>query len=135
MQHGQRKQNGMICYWLYLSSNILHHMSFGYKHKRILVDIKFHHLECGIFPANSGWHIDGKQNMIDAQQANNIFVCSQSCLTEFLPHPVERDVCPDSILDYNMLFSGIEGVSIPSNTICTYSVAPHRACAARQKEK
>lgn len=117
--------------------NILRHMPFGHKHKRILIDIKVHHLECGMFPANPGWHIDGKQNIIDAQQANNIyhiFLCSQSCLTEFLPYPVERDVCPDSILDYNMLFSGIEGVSIPSNTICTYSVAPHRARAAAKKE-
>lgn len=111
-------------------------MPFEHKHQRILVDVKVHHLKKGEYPAIPGWHIDGLQNILKASDDNlyHLFVSGQGCLTQFLPFSVERELDINMTPNYNVLFQGIEGTFIPSNTICTYRKAPHRASRAQFDE-
>ena len=118
--------------------HILSKMPFTHLRKRILVDIKVHHLKKGWYPAIPGWHIDGVQNITHAAQKTrniyHLFLSGETSITQFLSKRVQRDVDEHTPPDYDALLQGIGGVSIPKNTICSYSIAPHRAIAAKKQE-
>jgi len=113
-------------------------MPFSYLRKRILVDIKVHHLQEGWYPAIPGWHVDGVQNITQAHKRTpnlyHLFVSGETSITQFLSQHVQRDVDEKTPPDYKTLLQGIEGTSIPKNTICSYTLAPHRAIPAKKNE-
>lgn len=117
---------------------ILSKMPFRHFRKQILVDVKVHHLKRGWYPAIPGWHVDGVQNITHAsrrrQNLYHLFLSGTTSITQFLSERIQCDVDEHRPPDYNALLQGASGVSIPIHTICSYSLAPHRAIVAQKEE-
>ena len=80
------------------------------------------------------FHQNITQASSKTQNLYHLFVSCQTSITQFLSKRVQREVDTKTPLDYNTLLDGIAGVSIPKNTICSYTLAPHRAIPAEKDE-
>lgn len=108
------------------------------KHARILVDIKTHTLNAGQAPALQFWHIDAVSNPLHKakEEINHIFVSGDSCLTEFLRHPIIIDIPETGKIDFDALFASpqykhlVFPIKVIPNTIMTYGRHLHRATQA-----
>lgn len=88
--------------------------------KNVLIDIKFHSLDEGEYPAIPGWHIDCTNNPLHDSRADihHIWVHG-SCLTEFLKDSIILDV--DGVTDFNSKIPPNTDIfSIKPQTVYTY---------------
>ncbi|MBM76299.1 MAG: hypothetical protein CMK59_12920 [Proteobacteria bacterium] len=109
--------------------NVLRAMPIQNRHKRVLVDIKVHHLKPGDVPAIPGWHIDGTRHILDERKDNlyHLFVSGISCLPQFLKERAWIDVHPEQLPNYDSLLADSQGQAITSCVIHSYDRYPHRA--------
>ena len=113
------------------------------KHKRIVVDVKVHHLKTGEYSCMPGWHLDGSLNVRNEpkeSELHHLLVIGPTARTEFLDDPVEFDLDPKwdfaarskvlgKILDK---MENLATFTVPNAQFVTYDDSFfHRAAAAK----
>lgn len=103
--------------------------------KNILVDIKVHNLEAGIYPALKHAHIDVAYNPFykGREEHHHLFVSGFGCRTEFLKNRIKVDIDPDKPIDFDKLLGPqIEFKKIDGGRIYSYGRTVHRASCSEE---
>jgi hypothetical protein len=75
-----------------LVTHIIKQAPLSNKHKRVVVDVKYHYMRRGHYACIPGWHLDGSENTrgLDKKpELHHLFVAGDHALTEFISHPVD----------------------------------------------
>lgn len=78
-----------------LVAHIIKQAPLAHKHKRVVVDVKYHDMKRDTYACIPGWHLDGSENTrgLDKKpELHHLFVAGDHALTEFISHPIDIPV-------------------------------------------